>query len=87
MSDSRSRLTLPAAAVLAGLLVAVGAWLLWHSSRPTTVGWFAYSPLSETVYAPGGLTTADWAGLALVGVGLLALGAVGGYALGRRRRP
>ncbi|WP_138067596.1 hypothetical protein [Cellulomonas rhizosphaerae] len=82
---TRSRRTLPAVAVLAVLLVVGGGWLVWHSSRSATFGWFAYAPLSESVYSPGILTTTDWVGLALVAVGLLALGAVGGYALGRRR--
>ncbi|RHA39818.1 hypothetical protein D1825_11305 [Cellulomonas rhizosphaerae] len=71
--------------MLAVLLVVGGGWLVWHSSRSATFGWFAYAPLSESVYSPGILTTTDWVGLALVAVGLLALGAVGGYALGRRR--
>ena len=72
-------------AVLATTLVVGGGWLLWHESRTASFGWFAYAPLSQTVSSPGLVTATDWVGLSLVAVGLVALGAVGGFALGRRR--
>ncbi|MFE5342849.1 hypothetical protein ACFQ80_21700 [Isoptericola sp. NPDC056578] len=46
-------------------------------------GWFAYAPLSGTVFVPGnGLY---WFGPALVGAGALLVGLGGGFLLGRRR--
>jgi heme/copper-type cytochrome/quinol oxidase subunit 1 len=63
------------------LLVGVGAWF---ASRPTTVGWFAYAPLSDTTFTP----PRPWAhtlGLAAVGAGLLVLGFVAGWVSARRR--
>ena len=73
-----------AAAVTVAVLV-VGVWLMVRPASGATFGWFAYAPMSETVYAPG-RDSSDWLGLSLVVVGALGLGALGGYALGRRRR-
>ena len=56
------------------LLVGVGAWF---ASRPTTYGWFAYAPLSDTTFTP----PSPWVhtlGLVAVGAGLTVLGFVAG---------
>ncbi|MDM7829930.1 hypothetical protein [Cellulomonas edaphi] len=73
-----------AAALLAVALVGVGGWLLWRASRTAAYGWFAYSPMSGVVTTQGHTTSARL-GLALLAIGLLGLGGVGGYVLGRRR--
>ncbi|HWJ85578.1 MAG TPA: hypothetical protein VNR62_09115 [Cellulomonas sp.] len=80
-TTSRVPLTI---ALVAAVLVVGGGWLVWHSRRVGSFGWFAYAPLSETVYSPG-LGTSAWVGVGLLVVGLLTLGGVGGYVLGRRR--
>jgi len=65
------------------LLVVGGAVTLWRSLHSATFGWFAYSPLSETVaiHHPG-----QGLGVSLLVGGALVLGAVGGFVVGRRTR-
>jgi heme/copper-type cytochrome/quinol oxidase subunit 1 len=73
------------------VLVVLGAALLgaavWVESVSQPPGWFAYAPLSDTVYAP---SRARWLGTGalLSGAGALLLGGVAGFFLGRRgQRP
>lgn len=58
-------------------------------NRPSSFGWFAYAPLSETSYMPGasGTTLAlTAAGLLFLAVGLLATGVLAGLRVRRRGR-
>ena len=73
-------------AAVALVALVVGVWLMVRPTPGASFGWFAYAPMSETVYTAGRGST-DLVGLVLVVVGALGLGALGGYALGRRRRP
>ncbi|AEE44910.1 hypothetical protein [Cellulomonas fimi] len=72
-------------AVLAGILLVsttllvVGLWRTWT----VPFGWFAYAPLSQVTYGGGAWETRLPTLLVLVGA--LGVGAVAGYALGRRR--
>jgi len=77
------RWVVPATLVVGLLLVVGGAVTLWRSLHRATFGWFAYSPLSETISVqPGG----HWIGISLLIAGALVLGAVGGFVVGRRTR-
>ncbi len=76
--------------VLAALLVLTGILLMLLPTEPTTIGWFAYAPLSQTVFVPdAGVLVSPRAllGLVLAAVGALALAAWGGWALARRGMP
>lgn len=70
-------------AVAAVVLVVAGAVLVW-TSRPTTVGWFAYAPLSGTVGRPGSVSGEAAFGLVALTCGLLLLGGAAGWTLARR---
>ncbi|MCD2444351.1 hypothetical protein LQ757_18885 [Agromyces sp. SYSU K20354] len=78
------------ALILLGVLVLCGALLVVVSSQASvSFGWFAYQPLSDSVFVPGSfvvLTQPAVVGAAVTVVGLIGLGAVAGYALGRRGR-
>ncbi|MFS0705307.1 hypothetical protein AB6N23_12355 [Cellulomonas sp. 179-A 9B4 NHS] len=80
---TRRERTWTVVAALLGAGTAV-AGVLRMRTGTVSFGWFAYTPLSETVYAP---SPAPWRlGAALVVLGVLLVGAAGGFALGRRRR-
>jgi hypothetical protein len=70
--------------VLAAAAVAVGVWLLMQPAAPSSFGWFAYSPMSDTTFTPAH-DAVDPLGLGLVVVGALTLGGLGGYTLGGRQ--
>ena len=76
--------------ILSGVLVASGAVLAAVSSQPTvSFGWFAYQPMSDSLFVPGGfvvLTQPAIVGAVVTVVGLIGLGAAMGFALGRRSR-
>ena len=77
------------AVVLGGLLVAVGlfviAGVLW--SEPAEFGWFAYGGSADEVSPRLFVMTAHRElALVLAGVGLLMLGALLGFTVGRRGR-
>ncbi|WP_133962905.1 hypothetical protein [Rathayibacter sp. PhB151] len=77
------RWLLPAAGVL---LVVIGIVVAATTPREVSFGWFAYAPLSETMFSPGtmvvipGLATAA----ALIVLGLLVLAFCAGWAVARR---
>ncbi|WP_423464956.1 hypothetical protein ACO229_11220 [Promicromonospora sp. MS192] len=82
-SPARStRIALAALALLGLALLGVAVWV---ATRPVTFGWFAYAPLSETTYVPGGAFPPGTAAL-FAGAGALLLGGVAGYVVGRRGR-
>ncbi|MFD6138766.1 hypothetical protein [Promicromonospora sp. NPDC060271] len=76
--------------VAVSLLAVLGLVLLgaaaWFASRPTPGGWFAYAPLSDTTYVPGG-TFAPGTLVLLSGAGALLIGGAVGFVVGRRSRP
>jgi hypothetical protein len=78
------------ALILAGVLVVTGALVILLAPQASaSFGWFAYQPLSDAVFFPGGfivLTQTAIVGGVLAIVGLIGLAAVVGFALGRRRR-
>ncbi|MFD2795245.1 hypothetical protein ACFS27_16925 [Promicromonospora vindobonensis] len=83
-----------AALVVLGLVLLGAA--VWAESRTPSYGWFAYAPLSDTTYAPGGLWPAGPSSVGpssagtvalLSGAGALLLGGAAGYVVGRRGRP
>ncbi|MDP9982525.1 heme/copper-type cytochrome/quinol oxidase subunit 1 [Pseudarthrobacter oxydans] len=84
------RLIWLAGPLLGAVLLAAGAVFL---SLPglEEFGWFAYAPLSRQTFAAPGLLVMDaekWAGVVLVGLGLLTLAFWSGVLAGRHsRRP
>jgi len=76
------RWVVPATLVVGILLVVAGSVALWRSLH-RGFGWFAYSPMSETVYSR---SSGQGLGIALLVAGALVLGAVGGFVVGRRTR-
>lgn len=76
------RVVVPVLAVLGLVLLGAAAWV---ESRPAP-GWFAYAPLSDTTYVPGGTFAPGTAAL-LSGAGALLLGGAVGFVAGRRSRP
>ncbi|MFS0866948.1 hypothetical protein AB3M83_06390 [Microbacterium sp. 179-B 1A2 NHS] len=78
------RHVLPALWWLFGAGAAAGAiMIVIGSSRPVSLGWFAYQPLAEEVFAPPGIALID--PLVPVGAGVLAAGLIGlAFLAGRR---
>lgn len=78
------------ALIHSGVLAVTGALVILLAPQASaSFGWFAYQPLSDAVFVPGGfivLTQAAIVGAVLAIVGLIGLAAVVGFALGRRRR-
>lgn len=64
----------------------IGFVLLMVPTRPPTIGWFAYQPLSETTFLPTAavLEPLKVAGTVVGTIGLLVLAFAGGWAFGRR---
>lgn len=79
------------ATITAGTLL-LGGVVMFFAVSPTgtaSFGWFAYQPLAGATFFPGSLVvlTPLMAVAATVGiVGLVGLGAITGYVLGRRHR-
>lgn len=83
------RLVRLAVPLLGAVLLAAGAVLLSLPVRQEEFGWFAYAPLSEQTIAFRGLLVMDaerWAGVVLVGLGLLTLAFWSGVLAGRHSR-
>lgn len=77
------RVVLVSLVVLGVVLLGVAAWV---ESRSVPSGWFAYSPLSDTTYAPVDTWSLDAPAL-LSAAGALLLGGAAGFVVGRRSRP
>ena len=76
-----------AAALVAGGVITI----LIGLSTPmgiATFGWFAYQPLADATFAPGGaavvLSRVTIAGWAILAVGLVALAFLAGWTVGRK---
>lgn len=83
------RLIWLAVPLIGAVLLAAGAVLLSLPVRQEEFGWFAYAPLSQQAFAAPGLLVMDaekWAGVVLVGLGLLTLAFWSGVLAGRRSR-
>lgn len=78
------------ALIVSGMFVIGGAVLLLVSNQaPASFGWFAYQPMTNSLFMPGSLvvlTPSALMGAAVAVLGLLGLTAVSGYLLGRRAR-
>ena len=77
------------AAIFSGLLVLGGVTLYIAASSTDTAsfGWFAYQPLSRAAFFPGSLvvlTPLTAAAIAVAVAGLVGLGVIAGFLLGRR---
>jgi heme/copper-type cytochrome/quinol oxidase subunit 1 len=73
-------LLVPPVAGAAALIAA----LVLQLSTPVGVGWFAYAPLSDTMFVPSPIAAS--AKVALLVVGCVLIGGWGGFLLGRRSR-
>ncbi|MET3951621.1 hypothetical protein [Arthrobacter sp. UYEF36] len=83
----QGRLARLAVPLLAVALLAAGVVFLSLPVRQEEFGWFAYAPLSQQTFAAPGLLIMDagkWAGVVLVGLGLLTLAFWTGFRAGRR---
>ena len=76
--------------ILSGVLVVGGVVLVAVASQtPTTFGWFAYQPMSDSLFVPGGfvvLTQPAVVGAVVTGAGVVGLSAATGFMFGRRVR-
>ena len=74
--------------VVAGVLVLTGVvTVIIGLSSPVSFGWFAYQPLANAVFVPGGgvfVSRMTIVGFAVLTVGLIALAFIGGWRLARR---
>ncbi|WP_024818033.1 hypothetical protein [Arthrobacter sp. 31Y] len=74
---------------LLGLIaVIVGVIVAWNNQQTTSFGWFAYAPLSDTVFMGNGMTMVSQGtqiGLAVTVLGLLVLAFWAGLRIGRDR--
>ena len=79
------------ATIISSVLL-LGGVIMFFAVAPTgtaSFGWFAYQPLAGTTFFPGSLVvlTPLMATAAVVGIiGLVGIGAVAGYLLGRRHQ-
>jgi len=78
------------ATIISGVLL-LGGVIMFFAVRPTGTapfGWFAYQPLAGAALFPGSLivVTPLMVAAAIIGtVGLVGIGAIAGYVLGRRQ--
>lgn len=79
------------ATIISGVLL-VGGVIMFFAARPTGTapfGWFAYQPLAGAAFFPGSLimlTPLMVAAATIAIVGLVGIGAMAGYLLGRRHQ-
>ena len=81
-----------AAWAIAGVLVLTGAVVLIVGLlTPVSYGWFAYQPLADAAFTPGGgdvvLSRVTIIGSILLTMGLLALAFLAGWRTGAKRSP
>ena len=85
----RMSVGLAIAAIISGLLV-IGGVILFVVASPrgtASFGWFAYQPIAGAAFFPGSLvvlTPLTAAGAAICVAGLVGLGVIAGFLLGRR---
>lgn len=75
--------------LVAAAMLLAGLVLLAQPVSSEDFGWFAYTPLATGPVVPQGLMfmgAETWAGIALIGVGLLVLAFWSGYRTGRQAR-
>lgn len=86
-SQLRTRLLL----IVAIVAVIVGTGIVVTTrSQPASFGWFAYAPLSSTIFIPDGvhiISTGGLVGAAVLAVGLIALAFWAGLRVAHRRSP
>ncbi|HEY9306540.1 MAG TPA: hypothetical protein VIP82_01920 [Microbacterium sp.] len=75
--------------VTAGVLLLAGAVaIVIGASTPASFGWFAYQPLADVAYAPGGdfvfVSRVTIFGFVALSLGLITLAFVGGWRLAQR---
>ncbi|MFH8250668.1 hypothetical protein ACH3VR_09920 [Microbacterium sp. B2969] len=87
-AESRqARLAMRTVVVASTLLVVVGLAVALTVEQRASFGWFAYAPLSQTVFVPGlGVWPQTVWGLILAGIGLVGLGFGVGWLVATRRR-
>lgn len=68
-----------------GLVLAVGG-LVVSGSQPTSFGWFAYAPLSDSFFmpAPSPLVVMPTGAAAMLAIGVALIAGWAGFQLGRR---
>jgi heme/copper-type cytochrome/quinol oxidase subunit 1 len=75
--------------VIAGVVVGIGAVVLIIGLlTPATFGWFAYQPLAEATFVPGGgvfLSHTTIVGLVVLMIGLLSVAFLAGWRAARGR--
>ncbi|MET3367436.1 UNVERIFIED_CONTAM: heme/copper-type cytochrome/quinol oxidase subunit 1 [Jeotgalibacillus campisalis] len=81
----------PAAVVvpLLGLIAVIVGLIVAWTNQSTSFGWFAYAPLSDTVFVGNGgamVSQGTQLGLVVTVIGLLVLAFWAGFAIGRRSR-
>lgn len=77
------------AAIISSLFVLGGVtvYIAASSTGTASFGWFAYQPLAGAAFFPGSLvvlTPLTAAAIAAAGAGLVGLGVIAGFLLGRR---
>ena len=78
--------------IIAGVVALAGAVVLVVGLlTPVAFGWFAYQPLANATFTPGGagvfLSRTAISGLIVLAIGLIALAFLAGRRAGARRRP
>jgi len=68
-----------------GVAVLLTGTMILHTT-PTSFGWFAYAPLSDTAYVPPFVQPQTVAGLAVIALGLVLVAGWVGFVIGRRDR-
>jgi hypothetical protein len=80
------------AATIISSVFLLGGVIMFFAARPAgtaPLGWFAYQPLAGAAFFPGSLITLTplMVAAAAIGIiGLVGLGAIAGYLLGRRHQ-
>lgn len=85
-----NRLAMMIMMLASGVAVAIGIVVMVAAPPPSaTFGWFAYAPLAEATFSPGGnhiVSTGMIVGLVVLVAGLVGLAFSTGFVLGHRHR-